>query len=393
MNRRTTLYLLLLATVNFAHIIDFMIIMPLGNMLFEDLDIGTQKFSYLVSIYTGSAAVSGFSGSFFIDRFGRKKLLVVAFTGFILGTFGCGIADSFQSLFLGRLVSGSFGGLLGALVLSAASDLVPPEKRGSAMGIVMTAFAVASVVGVPLGLYLAEIWNWQAPFLILGGFGVLVLILLIIILPPISDHINDLEQNGFNKIKQVVSRSNARKSFLLMFLLVFGQFCIIPFITPYLIQNADMAESHIKFIYMFGGGATIFTSPMIGKLADRYGKYLIFTISAALMLIPVIALTNIGSASYFILYTVTTALFIFSNGRFVSAMAVMSSSIDKKLRGTFMSLNSSVQQLSSAGATLVAGNIVIATNEGLKNYEIAGYITVFFTILCILFIRKVKMVE
>src|SRR5690606_24818583 len=151
MNKKEKIVLLLLATLNFTHIMDFMIMMPLGNYLMPYFNISSQQFSMLVAAYTFSAGIASFSAAFFVDRFDRKNVLLFAYIGFLLGTLCCAFAPSYLFLLTSRIVAGLFGGLISAQVLSIVADLIPYERRASAMGMIMAAFSVASVFGVPFG--------------------------------------------------------------------------------------------------------------------------------------------------------------------------------------------------------------------------------------------------
>src|SRR5690606_39802899 len=99
--------------------------------------------------------------AFIIDNFDSKKTLIFCYTGFIIATFLCGIAPGYKFLIAARIIAGLFGGLIGAQVMSIVADTFPYEKRGRAMGYLMAAFSVASVLGVPISLYLANFFSWH----------------------------------------------------------------------------------------------------------------------------------------------------------------------------------------------------------------------------------------
>ena len=142
MKSKESIILLLLAAINFTHILDFMIMMPLGNYLMPYFNISSQQFSMLVAAYTFSAGISGFLAAFFVDRFDRKRVLLVGYSGFLVGTLFCALSPTYSILLLSRIVAGMFGGLIGAQVVSIVADIVPYERRGAAMGIIMAAFSV-----------------------------------------------------------------------------------------------------------------------------------------------------------------------------------------------------------------------------------------------------------
>lgn len=158
MNSKERLILVLLAAINFTHILDFMIMMPLGNYLMPYFHINPRQFTLLVGAYTLSAGISGFAAAFFVDRYDRKKVLMVGYVGFLMGTLACGVAPTYELLLASRLLAGLFGGLIGAQVLSIVSDIFSYERRGTAMGAVMSSFSIASTFGVPFALYLANLF-------------------------------------------------------------------------------------------------------------------------------------------------------------------------------------------------------------------------------------------
>src|SRR5437016_180248 len=156
------LLLLILAAVQFNHIVDFTIMMPLETSYQRDLDITTHQFSLLVSVYAFSACLSGLLAASLVDRFDRKRALLFLFAGFTGGTALCAAANSFGVLLLGRAVAGAFGGILSALSLAIVGDAFPEERRGLATGVVMSSFSVATIVGVPTGLLLADLLGTRA---------------------------------------------------------------------------------------------------------------------------------------------------------------------------------------------------------------------------------------
>jgi len=142
---RERLFLLTLAAVQFSHIVDFMVIMPLGPFLMQGLGIDTRQFGLLVASYSFCAAGSGLLAAGFIDRFERKRLMLVLFALFALATLACGLATSYTTLLVARGLAGVFGGILGSMVQTLLADAIPFQRRAAAGGVVATAFSVATV--------------------------------------------------------------------------------------------------------------------------------------------------------------------------------------------------------------------------------------------------------
>ena len=388
--------LFLLAASQFTHIMDFMIMMPLGSQLMRIFSINPQQFSFLVAAYALSAGVMGFFSAFFIDRFDRRVSLLFVYTGFTLGTFACAMSPSYPILLLSRIITGAFGGVLGALILAIVSDLYAYEKRAKAIGIVMTAFSIASVAGVPFGLYIAAALDWHAPFFFLAGLGTIILILMILFIPTMTDHLDRATSlpHRIRKVRHFFTSKNILLAFALTVLMMLGQFTVIPFIAPYMVLNVGFTELELTYIYMVGGGLTIFTSPYIGKLADKYGKQRIFTIFAFLSIIPLFLVTNLPEVPLYVALCVSGLFFVFINGRFVPAITLITSVIKPENRGSFLSVRTAVQQFGSSVSAMIAGLVVIRdASDHLIYFDIVGYIAIFATLIAIWVGNKLVVVD
>lgn len=391
--KKESALLFILAALQFTNIVDFMIMMPLGDVLMKLFKIGPQQFSVIVSAYTISAGISGFLGAFLIDRFDRKVALKYIYLGFTIGTFACGLAPNYEMLVLARIFTGMFGGIIGALVISIVSDIIPVERRSTAMGVVTAAFSVASVLGVPGSLYIANLYSWHIPFFVLGGISSILLVASLYIIPSIKAHLDLPRKSPKQLLTMLRDSPNQQKALLFMFLLVMGQFSVIPFITPYMIRNVGLTQGTIPFIYLVGGGLTIFSSPLIGKLADKYGRQRIFVFGAAFSIIPLLIITNLVPIPIYFVLTITGIFFISITGRMIPAMSLMTSIVKPENRGSFMSMSSSVQQLSAGAAAFISGNIVIQGTNGLQNYNYVGYLAVAATLVAIFMSYKLKTLE
>jgi len=383
--RQEFFILLILAAINFTHIIDFMIMMPLGPQLMRHFSITPEQFSYLVSSYTISAGISGFLMAFFVDRFNRKAVLLCGYIGFVIGTIACGIAPTYVLLMTARIVAGLFGGLIGAQVLSIVGDVVPFERRGQAMGIVMTAFSLASILGVPFGLYVATLLTWHAPFLVVGVLGMLLIPTIYFFLPDMKGHIQ--QQTGFNPMRvlnPILASRHQQIGILLMVVLVLGHFMVIPFLSPYMVSNVGFTEAQLPFIYFFGGFLTLFTSPIVGKLSDKFGKFLVLVIGILTSVASVLIITHLQNTPIYITLIFTTAFFIFTGARIIPAQAIITSIVPPQQRGSYMSISSSFQQLAMGLAALIAGKIIWKNDQGLMmNYEYVGYLAATISITAI----------
>ena len=379
MSKKERIILLLLAALNFTHIMDFMIMMPLGNYLMPYFQISSQQFSMLVAAYTFSAGASGFLAAFFVDRFDRKRILLFGYIGFLVGTLFCGLAPTYVFLLCSRIVAGLFGGLIAAQVLSIVADLIPYERRGQAMGWIMAAFSVASVFGVPFGLYVANHFNWHGPFVFVAGMGAFLVPLIIRYLPKMDAHLhtNNGKIHPVELVKGISKNNNQLLALSLSACLMMGHFMIIPFLNPFMEFNMGFSKSQTPMIYMVGGALTLVSSPLLGRLADVIGKHRLFIILVVLAVAPIALITNLPKIPFYAVLSITGFWFIVSAGRSIPAQAMISNVVPPERRGSFMSFNSSVQQVFVGLASVLAGMIVVKTPDNkILHYELTGYISI-----------------
>lgn len=387
------LLIFILAAVQFTHIMDFVIIMPLGPQLMRVFSIETQHFGFLVSSYTFSAGLFGFIGAFYLDKLDRKSALLWLYSGFTIGTLLCAVAPTYGFLLTARIITGAFGGVLGATVFSIIGDVIPYERRGTATGMIMSAFSVASVIGVPTGLFMATHFGWHSTFFLLAATCAIILVAGYFYLPQMKSHLSQepVHKNMFKALFPVITNPNHVKAFALMSAMMFAGFSVIPFISPYMVFNAGMTEAQLPLIYLAGGTFTFFSSPWVGRLSDKFGKQRVFLIAALASILPVMAVTILPPLPLPVILFIIILFFITVNGRIVPAMAMITGASEPRFRGSFMAINSSVQQLSSGVASLVAGMIIGTTATGaLTNYWIVGLFAVVTTLIAIVFSKRIS---
>jgi predicted MFS family arabinose efflux permease len=383
--RRERWLLFTLAGIQFTHILDFMIMMPLGPQFTALFGISNAQFGLLVSAYTLSAGFSGLMAATYIDRFSRKQLLLGMYTLFGLATLACALATDYVWLMVARVAAGLFGGVLSALSQTIVADVIPFERRGRAMSVVMTSFSVSTVAGVPLGLFLAAHFNWHAPFV-----GIAALVGLLALgawqtLPRLDAHLHHPERvSVWRGIGQVLAEPNHLKAFAVSGLMMFAAFTVIPYITIYLQSNAGMQASEVPWIYLCGGVATLLSARYFGRLTDRVGKVRMFQRLALAVTVPLMATTLSQGLPLWGLLVISTLLFTVMSGRMIPGMAMISSAALPRLRGTFMTLNSAVQSASMGLAALVAGLIIGRDAQGqLTLYWVAGLLGVVASLLSV----------
>jgi predicted MFS family arabinose efflux permease len=386
--------LLILAGAQFSHILDFVLMMPLGPEFIDEWHISPQQFGFLVSIYTFSGAVCGFLGAFFLDRYDRKTALLRLYVGFTMGTLACAAAPSYSYMLLGRAVTGAFGGLMGAVVFSIVGDVFAEHRRGAAMGTVMSAFSLASIIGVPIGLWMSHM-SWRVPFLAVALISVIIMSLALQVLPRMSGHIGARGQlNIRHELRFLLLTRSHWAAFFMIVCLMFAAFTVIPYIATYLAKNVGLTRDDLALMYLIGGFFTLLSSRLVGRWADRHGKQKVFTIMAMFSTVPILLLTNMPRISVWAAISITTLFSVLISGRAVPAMSMITSSVESRRRGSFMSFTSAVQQLASGVASLVGGFILLEGPHGeLLRYNWVGATAVAATIISIFMANRLKFVS
>lgn len=380
----------LLAGIQFCHIVDFMILMPLGPQLMRLLAITPAQFGLLVSAYTLSAGLAGFLCAFVIDRFDRRRLLLGIFAGFLFATLACGLAWDFASLLLARLLAGAFGGILGANVMAYLGDCIPEARRGAATGRVMAAFSFAAVAGVPLGIYLAVHFTWRTPFLFLTGIGVLLALLALRYLPSVPAHATG-PVDVRDTLRAVFGEANHWRAFALIAAMMLAGFSVIPFISPYMVRNLGLSEAQLSLIYLCGGLATLVTAPLIGRLADRLGKARALQLVGGLSLLPLLLLTQLPPLPLPLVLAVSTVFMVLVSGRLIPTMALVTSASSPALRGRFLSMNAALQQLAASAAAFLPTLVLAEDASGrLLHYDYVGYGAMAMTLVALWLAAKVQ---
>ncbi len=382
----------LLAFLQFAVILDFMIMSPLGAIIMPSLNIAPSEFGLVVSAYAFSAGISGILTAGFADRYDRKKLLLFFYTGFVLATLWCGLAPNFASLLAARVVTGLFGGVIGSIVMAIATDLYVPQLRGRVVGVIQTAFAASQVFGLPLGLYLSNTWNWHAPFLAMTAFGAVGGLVIAWKMKPVADHLTiKQEKSAFEHLLHTVADARYLTAFATTALLTTGGFMLMPFSSAFLVNNLGVPLERLPHIYLITGCCTIFVGPLVGKAADALGKLKVFMFGSSLTMLMVVVYTHMEAVSFTTVIIVNVVLFIGIFSRMIPYQALVTSVPDAGHRGAFNAIGAAIQQLAGGLASLAAGHIVAVGSDGkLLHYPVIGYIVIVSTLTAAFLATRVQ---
>jgi predicted MFS family arabinose efflux permease len=381
-----------LAFLQFAVILDFMIVAPLGALVMPALDMSPREFGFIVSAYAFSAGASSLLVAGFADRFDRKKLLLFFYTGFVLGTLWCGLAGSFHALLAARIVTGIFGGVIGSIVMAISTDLFAPEQRGRVIGFIQTAFAASQILGLPAGIYLSNHWNWHAPFLAMVVFGVAGGGVVAWKLQPVDAHLKARqERSPWMHLYDTVRERRHWSAFLTMMLLATGGFMLMPFGSAYIVNNLGIAITSLPTIYLVTGVFTIFIGPLVGRIADKQGKYPVFVGGCILSIVMVLIYTHLPPVPLAVIVVVNVVLFLAIFSRMIPFQAMSTSVPEMTKRGSYNALGAAIQQVSGGIASVIAGQIVTMAPDGkLEHFPLVGYVVICATMATMFTMWKVK---
>jgi predicted MFS family arabinose efflux permease len=383
----------ILAITQFTVILDFMVMSPLGDMLMKSLSLKPSAFGFAVSGYAFSAGISGLLTAGFADRFDRKKLLLFFYIGFIGGTIFCGLAHTYAVLVAARIITGLFGGVIGSISMAIITDLFAMQQRGRVMGFIQMGFGGSQVLGVPIGLYLANAWGWEAPFWMVATLSIIIALLIAAKLQPITQHLalqND--KSAFKHLWHTLAKSNYRVGFMATALLSIGGFMMMPFGSAFAINNLGLTNEELPMLFMVSGVSSLIVMPLIGKLSDKIDKFKIFAVASVWTMIMCVVYTNLGVTPLILVMALNILMMIGIMSRMIPSSALTSAIPEMADRGAFMSINSSLQQIAGGIAAAVAGMIVSQKGKGapLEHYDVVGYVIIVISTLSILLMMRVN---
>lgn len=364
--------LLLLAAIQFTNVLDFVIVMPLAPWAKAELGIDSERFSWVVGVYGVASAVSSLLAAKYLDRFPRKGVVLTMYAGFTVSTLLCGLAPTFGTLVAARGLAGAFGGVLGACVMAVIGDVFADYRRATAMAAVMSAFAVASVIGIPAGLGLTQVFGTiGAPFVGLAVLSAVIWIGAARVFPKIPPH----PDRRPVPLRALIANPDHLLALAFTTALVMGSFLVVPFLADSFVANAGQVKEDMPLVYAIAGGLTFFSTNIVGRLADRYGKLLVFRIAGLATMAMILVVTNLPPIPLWVAVVVAAGFMVASSARMVPAQALITGSALPAVRGGFLSLNGAVQSAAMGLSSFVAGRLVGQTSDGhLAGYPVVGLV-------------------
>jgi predicted MFS family arabinose efflux permease len=385
----------ILAVTQFSVVLDFMIMSPMGDILMKQLSLEPSQFGVAVSGYAFSAGIAGLLTAGFADKYDRKKLLLFFYTGFIIGTFLCSFANSYGVLLAARIVTGLFGGVIGSISLAIIADLFDIHHRGRVMGFVQMGFGASQVLGIPIGLYLANHLGWRAPFIMVAGMAAVIAILIFMKLRPVTEHLaRQHDRTAVRHLLHTFSQKSYRVGFAATIFLSVGGFMMMPFGSAFAVNNLKVSQEQLPLLFMVSGCSSLIIMPLVGRLADKIDKFILFAIASAWMMVVVVVYTNLSATPLWLVMVFNVMIMMGILSRMVPAMALTTAIPAAQDRGAFMSINTSLQQVAGGVAAACAGMIVKQADKfsPLEHYNTVGYVMVVISFIGVLLLYRVSLV-
>jgi predicted MFS family arabinose efflux permease len=387
----------IVALVQFTVVLDFMVISPLSPILMKSLSLNPTQFGFVGASYAFSAFFSAVFVAGIADKYDRKKFLLVFYVGFIVGTLFCAIAPSYGYLLAARVVTGLFGGVIGAIGMAIVTDLFEINQRGRVFGFTQMGFSASQVLGIPLSLVMATRWGWNSPFYLIVVMATVMGIVMLVKMQPVTKHLslqNGQQSNALPHLVATLKKKKYQVGFLAAALLPLGGFMLMPFGTAFAEFNMGVAEGDLWIISGVTGIASLAVFPIIGRLSDRYDKLKIFAIASIWSIVMVIVHTNWGLIPMWLVLVSSILMFAGIMGRIVPSTILISAIPEMKDRGAFMSINSSLQYLAGGIASVIASFIVTqeTPTSALKNFNIVGFVVAGISLVSIFLMSRVYLV-
>ena len=384
----------ILSFLQFTVTLDFMILYPLGIEVMPQLKISPAQFGFVVSAYAFSAGISGLLAAGFLDRFDRKKILLFFYVGFIVGTALCAMANSYYLLLFARIMTGLFGGVIASVVFAIITDLFPFQMRGRVVGYVQTAFSATQIFGYPIGLFFVNLHEWRAAFIAIVAVSIPAGILILWKLKPVNEHLKLItDKNSFKQIYVNLTIPKYLLAFAGTALLSIGGYMLTPLGGVFTVNNLEISVKKLHIIYLVGGLFSFIIGPMVGQICDLFGKIQTIIFGTVVLIISVIYFTNLEKPSLFIVIVGHSMIFMGIIYRLIPAQVLISAVPEQNHRGSFMAVNSSIQQIAGGIAAATSGMIITQNAQGvLKNYDTVGYVVAVMSVvslISLIFVNKI----
>lgn len=360
---------IMVGSISFIGSVIFSLVSAMAPAFQKDLGIPAQAIGTIMGVYMLASAVSGFVGTLFLDRFDRRKALVVGLIGTFIGLILTGIAPNLEALIAARILSGIFAGPANTLSIATLVDNIPHERRGKALGTVAGFQALAQIVGIPVGLEITDLFEtWRAPFIFIALLQAVVTVIVVAKMPPQRAHLSEGASFAISARLELMGRLLTKPMCLLTYGLqvtgVVPLVAITTIMSVFLVNNLDYPVSQLSMLYLVGGGANIFAARfLVGPAIDRLGAGVVSVVSTVLMTLAIL-MGYMGFNPGLPWAAVFALFFITSSARMTVTQTASMRIPRPDERAGFQSMSSAVQTLMMGVSALSTRFLLGSTPDG-----------------------------
>ncbi len=351
--QRTRMIIATLFGVLFLATVDNQLLIPLLPTLGREFGVSVQNLGWLFSSYALAAGLCSLLLGPLSDRFGRVVFLRLGLVFFFLIALSTYFSQGYSQLFWFRTMTGLAAGLLSTCTASFVGDFFPYERRGRIMGVVLSSYFAALILGVPLAAWVAQTWNWKGIFLASSLLAVLLLICTLLFFP--GDRYSSSRSSGvrWSVYSRLILQRETAAAVAVSFGVSGATLAFLTFISDYLDQNFGLSPLQISWLFMTAGVAAAVGSPISGWISDRFTKRRVFLAANTVLVVPLLALDRVGWGVPLIgLFFVISLCISF---RQTALHTLQTELVQGGERGTFLALRNACSQLGISISVLVAG--------------------------------------
>ena len=353
-----------------------MIISPILPQIGDDLGIADAVLGTLVTAYSLMVGLFAILSGPVSDRVGRRRILLAGCGVMTVALASHGLVDSYLSFLVVRIFAGMAGGMLSGAAVSYIGDYFPYDRRGWATGWVMSGAAFGQIVGIPMGIVMAERWGFRSPFYLFAITMALTAILLFFRVPqpPVKRSSERLTvQRAVADYMAMLKRPEVAWAAFAYFVMFFGVAVFVIYLPTWLERDLGATGNQIALMFLVGGIASVLTGPQAGKLSDRIvrkGIILLACIGLSIVMVGTVPLvTNIVTAYVFFFLTMVLVAM-----RVSPFSALLTGLVRDERRGSLMSLAVALGQLGFALGGAVSGPLF--ANVGYFSNTVLGAVFV-----------------
>lgn len=345
--------------------IDALVTAPLAPVITSSTGVSADLAGLLVATYSLVYAVTGTLFGPVSDRLGRRKVIIAGLVVFAAGTALTGVLLNFTAVLVFRAIAGLGASMMVPSIFAAVSDVVPAERRGAAIGIIMGALTGSSLIGLPLGAFLADALNWRVTFLVLAVLAVLAVIGVPLALPPMS---GGSQQRQGSPVKAYVGQFRAafsNRSVILVLLCTVlwtaGNQAVWANIGVFYKLHFNLSTTWIGGVLFVVSLVGLLGTIFGGRLADRVRKPALIAGSGLGVAVSILLFSLI--TNQIVVSVVVASVWVLAFNIGVSTITTQVSLLSPSAQGTALAMNSSGLYAGATIGTTLSAAILSSTGS------------------------------